>query len=49
MKMSENDHTNSLDPDQDQQKRLIGPEGERSVRFKQCLGQKKNVTQQSKS
>ena len=31
MKMSENDHTNSLDPDQDQQKRLAGPEGERSV------------------
>ena len=49
MKMSENDHTNSLDPDQDQQKRLVGPEGERSVRFKQCLGQNKNVTQQSKS
>ena len=38
MKMSENDHTNSLDPDQDQQKCLAGPEGERSVRFKQCVG-----------
>ena len=34
MKMSEIDHTNSLDPDQAQQN------GERSVRFKKCLGQK---------
>ena len=32
--MSEIDHTNSLDPDQAQQN------GERSVRFKKCLGQK---------
>ena len=42
MKMSENDHTNSLDPDQDQQKRLAGPEGEMSVRFKR-LGPKKTL------
>ena len=38
MKMSENDHTNSLDP-----KRLAGPEGERLVRFKQCLAHTKKT------
>ena len=38
MKMSENDHTNSLDPDQALSAKRL--EGERSVRFKQCLGKR---------
>ena len=39
MKMSYIDRTNSFDPDQAQQT-STGPEGERSVRLKKCLGQK---------
>ena len=44
MKLSEIDRTNSSDQDQAQQNRLAGSEGERSVRFKKCLGQKKRYS-----
>ena len=49
MKMSEIDHTNSLDPDQAQLKVWQDPQEKGSVRFKKCLGQKKNVTQHAKT
>ena len=45
MKMSEIDHTNSLIiPRSGSAKRLTGLKGERSVRFKKCLGQKKRYS-----
>ena len=46
MKMSEIDHTNSLGPAQAQQN-VCRPEGERSVRFKKCSGQKRLLSMQS--
>ena len=46
MKMSEIDRTNSLDPDQAQQNVPNGPEGERSVIFKKCLGKKTLLSRQ---
>ena len=46
--MSESDHTKQFRPRAGSAKRLTGPEGESSVRFKKCLGQKKKRYSASK-